>query len=51
MVALALEVFVTKSGFIKLKIGIWRLHRKVEKKQILKERDIKRQMEKDIRSF
>ena len=51
MVALALEVFVTKCGFIKLKIGIWKLHRKVEKKQILKERDIKRQMEKDIRSF
>jgi tmRNA-binding protein len=51
MVALALEIFVTKWGFIKLKIWIWKLHRKVEKKQILKERDIKRQMDRDIRSI
>ncbi len=51
MVALALEVFVTKWGFVKLKIGIWRLHKKVEKKQIIKERDIKKQMDRDIRSL
>ena len=51
MVALALEVFVTKWWFVKLKIGIWRLHKKVEKKQIIKERDIKKQMDRDIRSL
>jgi SsrA-binding protein len=51
MVALALEVFVNKWGFIKLKIGIGRLHKKVEKKQIIKERDIKKQMDRDIRSL
>ena len=51
MVALALQIFVNKGWFIKLKIGIWRRHKKVEKKQIIKERDIKKQMEKDIRSI
>jgi SsrA-binding protein len=51
MVALALEVFVNKWGFIKLKIGIGRLHKKVEKKQIIKERDIKKQMDRDVRSL
>ena len=51
MVALALEVFVNKWGFIKLKIWIGRLHKKIEKKQIIKERDIKKQMDRDIRSL
>ncbi|MBR6908589.1 hypothetical protein IKN40_09225 [bacterium] len=36
---------------MKLKIGIGRLHKKVEKKQIIKERDIKKQMDRDIRSL
>ena len=46
-----LEVFVNKNRLIKLKIWIWRLMRKVEKKQILKERDIKRQMDRDIKNL
>ena len=51
MVALALEVFVTKSGFIKVKIGLGKLRRKVEKKQILKERSIEKEMRKEAKSF
>lgn len=51
MVLLALEVFVNKGWFVKIKLWLWRLHKKVEKKQILKERDIKKQMDRDIRSF
>jgi tmRNA-binding protein len=34
-----------------LKIGIGKLMRKVEKKQILKEKDIKKQMDRDIKSM
>ncbi len=48
-VALPLEVFVTKTGLIKLKIGLGKLMRKVEKKQILKERDVKKQMDREIK--
>lgn len=44
-----LELFITKNWFIKLKIGVGKLMRKVEKKQILKEKDIKKQMDRDMK--
>ena len=45
MVLLALEVFIARGGFIKVKLWLGKLYRKVEKKQILKEKDIKKQMD------
>jgi SsrA-binding protein len=51
IVALALEVFTTKSGFIKVKIGLGKLRKKVEKKQILKERSIEKEMRKEAKDF
>lgn len=45
MVLLALEVGIAKWGFIKVKLGLGKLYKKVEKKQILKEKDIKKQMD------
>jgi len=36
---------------IKLKIGIAKLMRKIEKKQILKEKDIKKQMDREIKTM
>ena len=50
-VLLPLEIFVTNRGRIKIKLGIARLMRKVEKKQILKEKDIKRQMDREIKGM
>ncbi len=50
-VLLPLELFLTKNWRIKVKLGVARLMRKVEKKQILKEKDIKRQMDRDIKSM
>jgi SsrA-binding protein len=47
MVALALEVFTTQSGFVKVKIGLGKLRKKVEKKQILKERSIEKEMRRE----
>jgi len=44
-----LEIFITKTGFIKLKIGVGKLMRKVEKKQVLKEKDTKRQMDREMK--
>ena len=44
-----LEIFLNKRGLIKLKIWIGRFLKKVEKKQILKERDIKKQMDREIK--
>ena len=41
-ILIPLEVYISKRGLIKLTIGIGKLMRKVEKKQILKEKDIKR---------
>jgi tmRNA-binding protein len=51
MVALALGVFVARGGFIKLKIGLGKLRKKIEKKQILKERSIEKEMRKEARNF
>ncbi len=50
-IIIPLEVFVSKTGFIKLQIGIAKLMRKVEKKQILKERDVKKQMDREIKNL
>ena len=46
-----LQVYIAKNGRIKLTIGIGKLRRKVEKKQIIKERDIKRDMDREIKQF
>ena len=48
-VIIPLELFVTKTGFIKLQIWVGKLMRKVEKKQILKEKDTKRQMDREMK--
>ena len=50
-VLIPLSIYLNIRWFIKLKIWIWKLMRKVEKKQILKEKDIKRQMGKDIKNY
>lgn len=44
-----LEIFINKRGLIKIKIWIAKLLRKVEKKQVLKERDIKTEMDREIK--
>ncbi|MCK9467201.1 MAG: SsrA-binding protein SmpB [Candidatus Absconditabacterales bacterium] len=45
-----LKIYLNHKGFIKLEVGIGKLMRKIEKKQILKEKDIKREMDREIRS-
>lgn len=49
MTTVPLEVFVSKNQRIKIKIGIGKLMRKIEKKQVLKEKDIKKQMDREIK--
>ncbi len=44
-----LEIFIKKNWLIKLKIGVAKLMRKIEKKQILKEKDIKKQMDREMK--
>ena len=51
MVLLALEVGIARGGFIKLKLWLGKLYKKVEKKQILKEKDIKKQMDRDAKNY
>lgn len=46
-----LDLFETKNRRLKLKIGLAKLRRKVEKKQILKEKDTERQMRREIREY
>lgn len=48
-VVIPLEIYINKNSLIKLKIWIAKLMRKVEKKQVLKERDIKKQMDREIK--
>jgi len=50
-ILLPLELFITKHWRIKIKLGIARLMRKIEKKQILKEKDVKRQMDREIKGM
>ena len=45
-----LKIYLNNKWFIKLEVGIGKLMRKIEKKQILKEKDIKREMDREIRS-
>ena len=49
--AIALEVLITDTWFIKIKIWLWRLKKKIEKKQILKERSQEREMRKEAKMF
>lgn len=46
-----LEIYLTLKWLIKLKIWVGKLMRKIEKKQVLKEKDIKKQMDRDIKSM
>ena len=46
-----LEIFINKRWLIKLKIWVGKLMRKVEKKQVLKERDIKKQMDREMKNI
>jgi len=48
-VVIPLEIYITSRGLIKLKIAIAKRMRKVEKKQVLKEKDIKRQMDREMK--
>ncbi|MDD2537627.1 MAG: SsrA-binding protein SmpB [Candidatus Absconditabacteria bacterium] len=51
MVALALEVYIARGGFIKVKIGLGRLKKKIEKKQLLKEKSIEKEMRKEAKQY
>ncbi len=46
-----LEIVVNKKGLIKIKIGVGKLMRKVEKKQVLKDKDTKLQMDREIKNL
>ena len=48
-VVIPLEVFINKRGLIKLKIWVGKVLKKIEKKQILKEKDMKKQMDREIK--
>lgn len=50
-ILLPLELFISKRWRIKIKLWVARLMRKVEKKQILKEKDVKRQMDREIKGM
>lgn len=44
-----LDVFIALNGRIKLTIWVGKLRKKIEKKHIIKERDIKREMDREIK--
>lgn len=46
-----LELYLNIRSIIKIKVGLGKLMKKVEKKQILKEKDVKRQMDREIKSM
>ena len=50
-VVIPLEIYINNKWLIKIKIWVGKLMRKVEKKQILKEKDIQKQMNRDMRNY
>jgi len=50
-VIIPLEIFINKRWFIKLKIVTWKLMKKVEKKQKIKDKDLERQMDREMKDI
>jgi len=50
-VVIPLEIYINNRWLIKIKIWVGKLMRKVEKKQILKEKDIQKQMDRELRNY
>lgn len=46
-----LELFEAKNRRLKLKIGLGKLHRKTDKKQIIKDRETDRMMRREMRDY
>lgn len=46
-----LDIYISNRGYIKLTIGLAKLMKKVDKKQILKEKDVARQTDKELKSM
>ena len=51
MTVVPILLFETKNRRIKLTIGVGKLRRKVEKKQVIKDRDQGRQMDRQIKNL
>lgn len=51
MVLIPLELFEARNRRLKIKIGLGKIRRKIEKKQILKERDTDKMMRKEIKEY
>jgi len=45
------QIFLNNRGLIKVKLEVGKLKRKIEKKQILKEKDTARQMQREVREY
>lgn len=46
-----LDIYISNRGYIKLTIGLAKLMKKADKKQILKEKDVARQTDKELKSM
>lgn len=46
-----LQLYEDKNRRIKLKIGLWKLKKKIQKKAIIQERDTKREMDRQIKNI
>lgn len=51
LVIIPLSVYVNKNRLIKVELWLWKLRRKIEKKQVIKERDIDRQARKELKYY
>lgn len=51
MILVPLEVFLTMQWRIKIKLWLGKLMRKVEKKQVLKEKEMDRQMKREMKNY
>jgi len=49
LLLIPLQIYLTKTHRIKILLGVCKQHRKYQKKQILKEKDISRSMDKQIK--
>lgn len=46
-----LELYETATRFIKLKIGLWKLKKKVEKRSVIKDREVTREIDRAMKKY
>lgn len=51
LILVPIEIFINSKGLIKFSFWLWKIFKKIDKKQILKEKDLQKEALRDIKSM